>query len=657
MFGALRSRVGEGATSVVWRVEHAESGQTAALKLSTTGSTLLRRGRRSSDDSGADGGLRYSIAASRRTGAPTSSPSGPEGGVVDPRAIDDPARERIAAVVAHGVGRALAELHEASVRHGDVKPANILLRAGTPSRDAADDRRATLIDLGFAADVAEARIQGLTPRYAPPETTALGDPGPAGDLWALGLVLAEILDSKVASSDDPRAEIAAWGGHGEIARWIQALVAPAPGARPSAAWIATRSARWLDLERDDLEDVSARDARVRRAYIAVRRRDLHAGVDISPEITGPTRAWLDDAIAWTCKLEAPIGGAPIEPLRTIDKARWLTALVGTSAAAWPLDDVHESTLGARLVSLAREAPPEAWTRRDVLEGGAPTAWEAGEGGERIGRLVAELARPAPNDAAIAIAEDDVARGCAPRALTVALVEALVRTGEIGRAWASVTTLGDAEVMALRAEIARRSGDRDGARSAATIAKEHAREPARSRARATLARLAWDTGDFDAAERELSGAVGAAAAEGRALVAYGRGQYDLGLEGLDGADTSDADGAARLDAARGMLEHARGGSIASAGAFARAAAGACRSGAVVDEATYLTSEAAAAVDAGDVARGIVAASRAALLWERLGQQTHAARVWLARAAAPRDDRRPTRRRPGGDGGQRTRTGRG
>ena len=39
---------------------------------------------------------------------------------------DRVARERVAAVLAHAVARSLEELHEAGVRHGDVKPANVL---------------------------------------------------------------------------------------------------------------------------------------------------------------------------------------------------------------------------------------------------------------------------------------------------------------------------------------------------------------------------------------------------------------------------------------------------------------------------------------------------------------------------------------------------
>jgi transcriptional regulator with GAF, ATPase, and Fis domain len=82
----------------------------------------------------------------------------------------------------------------------------------------------------------------------------------------------------------------------------------------------------------------------------------------------------------------------------------------------------------------------------------------------------------------------------------------------------------------------------------------------------------------------------------------------------------------------MLEHARGDAVASLASFARAVDAAARAGAVVEEATYLTGLAAAATDAGAIDRALAAATRAALLWERLGRRAQAARAWLSRASA-------------------------
>ncbi|MFO0736742.1 MAG: sigma 54-interacting transcriptional regulator [Labilithrix sp.] len=82
----------------------------------------------------------------------------------------------------------------------------------------------------------------------------------------------------------------------------------------------------------------------------------------------------------------------------------------------------------------------------------------------------------------------------------------------------------------------------------------------------------------------------------------------------------------------MLEHARGDARASVAAFQRAVDRASEAGAVLEEATYLTGLAAAAVDAGATASALSSSTRAALLWERLGRDAMAARAHLSRAAA-------------------------
>ncbi len=88
----------------------------------------------------------------------------------------------------------------------------------------------------------------------------------------------------------------------------------------------------------------------------------------------------------------------------------------------------------------------------------------------------------------------------------------------------------------------------------------------------------------------------------------------------------------LHATRGWVDHTLGRADASLADYARAVDLASRSGAVADEATYLAGEAAAATDAGDVGRALSAATRAAMLLERLGRLREASRAWLVRAAA-------------------------
>jgi transcriptional regulator with GAF, ATPase, and Fis domain len=499
-----------------------------------------------------------------------------------------PTRAELAAIVAHGVGRALDELHALGVRHGDVKLANVLV-GDRPKRDRAEERGATLIDVGLAAHVARP-LAGATPRYLAPEVRA-GEPAALGaDLWAFGIVLAEIVVPELARVDDPssaRALIArAEREGGEVGAWIGALLAHAPGARPAAAWIADRAARVLALEHDEAEAIASRRARVRRTH--------HA----------------------------------LAPLDALAISRWLVALVGPAAAAWPEAGQGESTLMERMLALAEVAPPEAWTYDDLTRGTKRVpAPELPTGEARWIALTRALLGAAPDLGIVAAAEDDVASRRAPASIAIDLARVLSRRGETGRAFAALATVDAPEATYVRAELSRRRGD-------SAAAESLARSVVSDDARALLARLAWDAGDIARAEKELGDARGAFADEVRALIAYAKGDFDRGIAIVDASsrEPHDALGLARIFGTRGMLEHARGRAKESLAAFASAVDLAVREGAVVEEATYLTGLAAAAVDAGATARALSAATRAALVWERLSRPSLAARALLSRAAA-------------------------
>jgi serine/threonine-protein kinase PknK len=189
-----------------------------------------------------------------------------------------------------------------------------------------------------------------------------------------------------------------------------------------------------------------------------------------------------------------------------------------------------------------------------------------------------------------------------------------------------------ELSALGADILRRSGDRALAAQWAERALAAGCDP-EGRARAVLARLALDRGDLPEAARRLEGASSAAIAEVAALVASARGAIDAALGELARGEALavTAEERARLAGARGYVLHQRDpeGTLAAYGA---AVDHAVRSGAVVEEATYRTGEAAAATDLGDLERALGTARRAALLWEHLGRPALAARALLAEAAA-------------------------
>ena len=118
--------------------------------------------------------------------------------------------ELVAAVVQ--TVSALGLLHEAGLRHGDVKPSNVLV----------DGRgRATLIDLGCARPIgveSSGTVSG-TPGYIAPELLSSGPVDGRADLFSLGVVLRTVLD-----------------GHDElplqVRRLVERMTSPSPAERP-----------------------------------------------------------------------------------------------------------------------------------------------------------------------------------------------------------------------------------------------------------------------------------------------------------------------------------------------------------------------------------------------------------------------------------------
>jgi serine/threonine-protein kinase PknK len=95
----------------------------------------------------------------------------------------------------------LTVLHRAGLLHGDVKPANVIV---TP------EGGATLVDLGLAAPWKESGSapRGLTPRYAAPELLSGKPLTVRAEVYALGVILTEILQSATAIELGPEAVVA-----------------------------------------------------------------------------------------------------------------------------------------------------------------------------------------------------------------------------------------------------------------------------------------------------------------------------------------------------------------------------------------------------------------------------------------------------------------
>ncbi|WP_437746382.1 sigma 54-interacting transcriptional regulator [Sorangium sp. So ce1504] len=596
-------------------------------------------------------------------------------------------RAALALAAARDAGEALADLHGIGLAHGDLKPENLIL---TP------EGRIAVIDLGLACSIHETSVDGATLRYIARGDAELGD-ARARDLLALGTLLAEIAFPGVADADDPigaaRAAAAAESAAGPTldAIW-RALLSPSPAARPSSAWVtesaraaiagaqrarppfasppgrAGRDAGAPGAERDR-EDRDAR--RVRAAYLRLRRHELEAALGVRDDVA----PWLVDAFAVVervralsgASLRAGDGAARVGPpqsdaawlgrLGPDRVARWLTALAGTSAAAWPmgpLASAPERALADALVALARQVPPRAWTFADVeaavlgtpgsgarrRASVAPKDRGAAEGAAEAhaidaaeaAALALAIARVPPDPLALEAIEQ---RDDAPASLVVAAANALRLHGDAGRARSLMLrscVRGATEAAALAAEVLRRAGDRALAEERARAAIDAGADP-EGRARAVLARVAIDAGALEAADALAGEAVTAPLCEVRALLAVLRGDTARALSEVARGEAlaSSVEELARMAAVRGYAWHASDPERAHA-SFSAAVDYAVRAGAVVEEATYRTGEAAAAVDLGDLDGAIATSTRAALLWEHLGRPAQGARALLACAAA-------------------------
>ncbi|MBI4704217.1 MAG: sigma 54-interacting transcriptional regulator [Deltaproteobacteria bacterium] len=150
----------------------------------------------------------------------------------------------------------LTRLHRASLLHGDIKPANIIVSA---------DGSATLVDLGLAAhwqDEGGAKAEGLTPRYAAPELFAGAPLTPRAEVFSLGASVGEMLRMSAALREEARAAVdkvvARATAEDPAARYpsadefAQALRAAVPGARGGGELAAVWSVVGIDAICADL---------------------------------------------------------------------------------------------------------------------------------------------------------------------------------------------------------------------------------------------------------------------------------------------------------------------------------------------------------------------------------------------------------------------
>jgi serine/threonine-protein kinase len=185
----LDELLGWGASGAVWRAERLADGSAVALKVArSAGGASLGREEEALTSIHHPGVVRVLGRAFTDDGRPVGVLELVGGESLASRLARGALPVAPALLVARGIAEALAAAHAAGVVHGDLKPANVMVRP---------DESVVLLDFGAAASPVPGGngcggIAG-TPAYLAPEQIDGAAASPASDVFALGVIVHEAL--------------------------------------------------------------------------------------------------------------------------------------------------------------------------------------------------------------------------------------------------------------------------------------------------------------------------------------------------------------------------------------------------------------------------------------------------------------------------------
>ncbi|WIM95272.1 serine/threonine-protein kinase [Actinoplanes oblitus] len=237
--------VGQGATGTVWRGIDRATGEQVAVKLLHEG--LLRQPKLVTRFV-QERTILMMVRHENIVGVRDLFSAGESIGLVMDFVAGGSLRDRLrergtlpaaeAASLSAQVAAALTETHALGVVHRDVKPDNVLL-----SEDD-DGVRVRLTDFGIARVLDTAGLTTPhaiigTPRYMAPETISGGEATPAADVYALGIMLYELVCGYPPYDGEPFAVL-----HGHLEEPV-----PRPPGMPEPVWSVVRDCLDKDPER------------------------------------------------------------------------------------------------------------------------------------------------------------------------------------------------------------------------------------------------------------------------------------------------------------------------------------------------------------------------------------------------------------------------
>ncbi len=367
----IRSVLGRGGTAVVYEALHSRLGVCVALKLADVAPiAAAEAAARIEREAVVCSTIRDSHipqiydVSELPDGRPYMVMELITGRTLEERLMEGPVAPGPALQIAHEILCALEAVHASQVVHRDLKPANIILR----DDEKKGATRVCLMDFGVSKSTAPARLespaitrQGAivgTPLYMAPEQISDEGLDERTDLYAVGVVLYEMLTGRQAFAGHSTAEVmAAVLRHDYAAlseRWpaapakLVAFVARAMAERPEdrfASAVEMRAA--LDEIRQLLVNpVPARTTHVPPTFRGGRRVPLALGV----------AAACLGAVLWTARTGSST--VPATPRAGVNAPPVANAnLLNTVPQAQPLAPAPEATGNA--VRDAAAAPPDA----------------------------------------------------------------------------------------------------------------------------------------------------------------------------------------------------------------------------------------------------------------------------------------------------------